>query len=116
PRMIYDTVRKYADYYEVDRPLSQEVEQIENDLASLQSLDELISQAPLPGADEFFALGQVRYHARVLASEPFPYRIAATLPVRCGQQAIIMRLAARVIGAVGALAFTVTAASAQVVV
>ena len=60
PRMIYDTVRKYADYYEVDRPLSQEVEHIENDLASLQSLDELISQAPLPGVDEFFALGQVR--------------------------------------------------------
>jgi histidine ammonia-lyase len=57
PRMIYDTVRKYADYYDVDRPLSSEVESIEDDLASEPALGELISQAPLPAVDEFFALG-----------------------------------------------------------
>lgn len=60
PCMVYDTVRKYAGYYDIDRPLSQEVESIENDLGSESTLDELISQAPLPLLDEFFALGRVR--------------------------------------------------------
>ena len=60
PRMIYDRVRKYAAYYEIDRPLSSEVEIIENDLASDSTLAELISQAPLPAMDDFFALGPVR--------------------------------------------------------
>ena len=59
PRMIYDKVRKYAAYYEIDRPLSSEVEIIENDLGSESTLAELISQAPLPDLDEFFALGPV---------------------------------------------------------
>lgn len=60
PCMIYDKVRKYAAYYEVDRPLSAEVEAIETDLASEATLDELISHAPIPQLDEFFALGPVR--------------------------------------------------------
>jgi histidine ammonia-lyase len=60
PQMIYERVRKYADYYEVDRPLSVEVENIEHDLASDSTLAELISQAPLPALDDFFALGPVR--------------------------------------------------------
>ena len=57
--MIYDRVRRYAAYYEVDRPLSQEVEMIENDLSSDSTLAELISLAPLPALDDFFALGPV---------------------------------------------------------
>jgi histidine ammonia-lyase len=57
PRMIYDRVRKYASFYDVDRPLSAEVEIIENDLASDFTLGELISQAPIPALDDFFALG-----------------------------------------------------------
>ena len=59
-QMIYDRVRKYAAYYEVDRPLSAEVEIIENDLASDSTMGELISHAPLPAMDDFFALGPVR--------------------------------------------------------
>lgn len=59
PGMIYDKVRRHATYYEVDRPLSAEVEVIEADLGSEQSMAELISHAPIPALDEFFALGPV---------------------------------------------------------
>ena len=38
------------------------VETIENDLGSEQTMAELISQAPIPDLDEFFALGPVREH------------------------------------------------------
>jgi histidine ammonia-lyase len=60
PRMIYEKIRQYAAFYDVDRPLSAEVELIEGDLASDNSLAELISLAPLPALDDFFALGPVR--------------------------------------------------------
>jgi histidine ammonia-lyase len=60
PRMIYERARRYAEFYRVDRPLSSEVEAIENDLASEATLGELISQAPLPDLDDFFALGPVQ--------------------------------------------------------
>ena len=56
---IYDRVRKYAAFYDIDRPLSAEVEIIETDLASDSTLEELISQAPIPALDDFFALGTV---------------------------------------------------------
>ncbi|WP_442855812.1 aromatic amino acid lyase [Devosia sp. A16] len=59
PGMIYDKVRKHAAFYQVDRPLSAEVEIIESDLGSEQSMAELISHAPIPQLDEFFALGPV---------------------------------------------------------
>ncbi len=59
PKMIYDIVRKYGEYYSIDRPLSTEVEAIENELGSEQTLGELISQAPIPELDDFFALGPV---------------------------------------------------------
>ena len=59
PGMIYARVRRYADFYEVDRPLSAEVEAIENDLATDATLGELISHAPLETVDDFFALGPV---------------------------------------------------------
>jgi histidine ammonia-lyase len=58
--MIYDKVRRHAAYYEIDRPLSAEVEIIENDLGSEQSMGELVSEAPLPAVDQFFALGPVQ--------------------------------------------------------
>jgi len=57
--MIYDRTRRYAEFYRTDRPLSAEVEAIENDLASEASLGELISLAPIPALDDFFALGPV---------------------------------------------------------
>ena len=59
PKMIYDIARKHAEYYAIDRPLSTEVEAIENELGSEQTLGELISQAPIPELDEFFALGPI---------------------------------------------------------
>ncbi|KQU94102.1 aromatic amino acid lyase [Devosia sp. Root105] len=59
PAMIYDKVRQHAAFYVVDRPLSAEVEIIESDLGSEQSMAELISHAPIPALDEFFALGPV---------------------------------------------------------
>jgi histidine ammonia-lyase len=60
PKMIYDRVRSYAAFYDIDRPLSSEVESIETDLTSDATLAELISQAPIPALDDFFALGPVR--------------------------------------------------------
>jgi histidine ammonia-lyase len=59
PAMIYEKVRQHAAFYQVDRPLSAEVEIIESDLGSEQSMAELISHAPIPQLDEFFALGPV---------------------------------------------------------
>jgi histidine ammonia-lyase len=53
---VYDIVRTRADFYQVDRPLSAEVEAIEEDLASPGVLGELLSLAPLSELDEFFAL------------------------------------------------------------
>jgi histidine ammonia-lyase len=41
--------RTHAAFYQVDRPLSAEVEIIESDLGSEQSMAELISHAPIPG-------------------------------------------------------------------
>lgn len=59
PQLVYEKVRTHAAYYAVDRPLSAEVEAIENDLGAEQTLAELISHAPLPALDEFFTLGPV---------------------------------------------------------
>lgn len=42
-----------------DRPLSAEVEVIESDLGSDLTMAELISHAPIPAPNEFFALGPV---------------------------------------------------------
>lgn len=60
PKFIYDRARKHAEFYNIDRPLSAEVEAIENDLASELTLGELISQAPIPDLDDFFALGPIQ--------------------------------------------------------
>jgi histidine ammonia-lyase len=60
PQMIRERVRKYAAFYEIDRPLSAEVESIEHDLGSDSTISELISLAPIPALDDFFALGPVR--------------------------------------------------------
>ncbi len=59
PQMIYELIRRHAAYYTVDRPLSAEVEIIESDLGSDHTMGELISHAPIPTLDEFFALGPV---------------------------------------------------------
>ncbi|WP_423068572.1 aromatic amino acid ammonia-lyase [Devosia sp. CN2-171] len=59
PGLIYSKVRQHAAYYDIDRPLSVEVEIIESDLGSEHSMSELISLAPIPSLDEFFALGPV---------------------------------------------------------
>ncbi len=59
PALIYEKVRRHAAYYQIDRPLSVEVEIIESDLGSDTSMSELISLAPIPAVDGFFALGPV---------------------------------------------------------
>ncbi len=59
PKMIYDLVRDHAAIYTVDRPLSSEVEAIESDLGSRTAVRELISLAPIPAVDDFFALWPV---------------------------------------------------------
>ncbi|MEZ2130950.1 MULTISPECIES: aromatic amino acid lyase [unclassified Sinorhizobium] len=58
-RMLYDVVRRHAAYYVVDRPLSAEVEAIEEELASDAFVSELIAQVPIVAFDDFFALGSV---------------------------------------------------------
>ena len=59
PQLVYNCVRRHAAFYSVDRPLSAEVETIEADLGSEQMMAELISLAPIPELDDFFALGPV---------------------------------------------------------
>ncbi|MBB3460824.1 aromatic amino acid lyase [Rhizobium sp. BK377] len=57
--MLYEIVRKHADFYTVDRPLSAEVEAIEEELGSDAFLSKLIEQVPIASFDDFFALGSL---------------------------------------------------------
>ncbi len=60
PGIIYALTRQHAATYWQDRPLSEEVEAIEQALASDALMDELISHSTIMELDEFFALGSVR--------------------------------------------------------
>lgn len=60
PGLVYGLVRDHAAFYEIDRPLSAEVEAVEEALADDSTLRELIALAPVAVLDEFFALGPVR--------------------------------------------------------
>lgn len=55
--LIYRVVRRHAEFYYIDRPLSAEVEAIEDELASERFDAELTALLPIPGIDDFFALG-----------------------------------------------------------
>jgi len=59
PGIIYAVVRQHADTYWQDRPLSAEVEAVEQALASDALMYELISHSTIMELDEFFALGLV---------------------------------------------------------
>lgn len=59
PGIIYSLVRRHADTYWQDRPLSAEVEAIEHALASDELMNELISHSAIMELDEFFALGPI---------------------------------------------------------
>jgi histidine ammonia-lyase len=59
PGIIYSLVRRHADTYWQDRPLSAEVEAIEHALASDALMNELISHSAIMELDEFFALGPI---------------------------------------------------------
>lgn len=59
PGIIYRLVRQHADTYWQDRPLSAEVEAIEQALAGDALMNELISHSTIMELDEFFALGPV---------------------------------------------------------
>ena len=54
--MVYRTARRHADFYYEDRPLSSDVEAIEEALASAPAVSELLALAPLREIDHFFAL------------------------------------------------------------
>lgn len=57
--MLYEVVRKHAAFYTVDRPLSAEVEAIEEELGSDEFISKLIEQVPIASFDDFFALGSI---------------------------------------------------------
>ncbi|WP_181702062.1 aromatic amino acid lyase [Chthonobacter albigriseus] len=54
--MIYGIARAHAAFYQVDRPLSAEVEAIEEDLGSDSAMEQLLRIAPMAEIDGFFAL------------------------------------------------------------
>ncbi|MFB9949890.1 aromatic amino acid ammonia-lyase [Rhizobium puerariae] len=56
-KLVYEVVRRHAAFYTVDRPLSAEVEAIEDELASEEFLTGLIALSPIHAIDGFFALG-----------------------------------------------------------
>jgi histidine ammonia-lyase len=66
--MLYQVVRKHAAFYTVDRPLSAEVEAIEEELGSDDFLAKLTEQVPIASFDDFFALG---------SPEPIEERLAS---------------------------------------
>ncbi|MFP3543085.1 aromatic amino acid lyase [Rhizobium sp. SIMBA_035] len=68
--MIYDVVRSHAEFYTVDRPLSAEVEAIEEDLGSDAFVSKLIAEMPIASFDDFFALGSLERIEERLATEP----------------------------------------------
>ena len=57
PGLIYDLVRNLAPFYAVDRPLSADIEAIEEALGSQQVLSSLLDLSTLDGIDSYFALG-----------------------------------------------------------
>lgn len=59
PGIIYSLVREHSGYYLADRPLSAEVEAVEEALRSEVLMSELISHSTIMELDEFFALGPV---------------------------------------------------------
>lgn len=59
PAIVYSLVRRHADTYRSDRPLSSEVEAVEQALTSDDFMNELISHSTIMELDEFFALGPV---------------------------------------------------------
>ncbi|MEK1903187.1 MAG: aromatic amino acid lyase [Rhizobium sp.] len=68
--MLYEVVRKHAAFYTVDRPLSAEVEAIEEELGSDAFLSKLIEQVPIASFDDFFALGSLERIEERLTREP----------------------------------------------
>lgn len=58
PGMVYARVRNCSATYTIDRPLSSEVEDLEDSLGSEDFLGELISHSTIEEVDEFFALGE----------------------------------------------------------
>ena len=58
-RIIYEAVRTHADFYSVDRPLSVEVERVDEHLAADYTTAKLFSEARMTGVDTFFSLAPV---------------------------------------------------------
>jgi histidine ammonia-lyase len=60
PGLIYGLVRRLASFYISDRPLSMDIEAIEEALNSQQFLAELLDLSRLEEIDDYFALGPTR--------------------------------------------------------
>ncbi|EHS50402.1 phenylalanine/histidine ammonia-lyase [Rhizobium sp. PDO1-076] len=54
--LLHEVTRSHSAFYRSDRPLSSEVEALEDDLAAPGTLARLVAAAPLPVFDSFFAL------------------------------------------------------------
>jgi len=70
-KLIYDVVRRHADFYSIDRPLSAEVEAIEAELSSDAFLAQLTAISPIHTIDGFFALGHPSSAATDIRPEVF---------------------------------------------
>lgn len=78
--LLYDVVRRHASFYSVDRPLSVEVEAIEDELASEAFDAALVSLLPIAGIDRFFALG---------ATQPPPVALSVLNEEAIGPHALL---------------------------
>jgi histidine ammonia-lyase len=54
--LLQEATRAHSAFYRSDRPLSSEVEALEEDLAAQGTLARIVAEAPLEGFDSFFAL------------------------------------------------------------
>jgi histidine ammonia-lyase len=53
--LLQEVTRHHSAFYRSDRPLSSEVEALEDDLAAQNTLARIVAEAPLEGFDSFFA-------------------------------------------------------------
>jgi histidine ammonia-lyase len=60
PGLVYGLVRRLASFYVTDRPLSMDIEAIEDALNSQELLAELLELSTLDEIDDYFALGPTR--------------------------------------------------------
>ena len=68
--MIYDVVRSHADFYTVDRPLSSEVEAIEEGLGADAFVSKLIAEVPIASFERLLRAGLAGAHRGAACGRP----------------------------------------------